>query len=306
MTRAFLVCCKRSSLAGLALIASFVGFGCDSEAGNSEEEMVGDEDAHTRPSEAQPPSDAGLCDQQGETRECMNGEGTMFCVYGEAALEGHWGECLVDFTCMPGDVMTSECINGPADVLCELSPDGVPYWGSCPFTPLVLNFEPGAAIELAPSFAAFDIAGVGECLDSDWPSAATPWLVADLDRNGFIDGGHELFGSGTILESGRHARDGFVALAPFDGNHDGRITAADPRFAELLVWRDEDADKHSLPFELHPLADEGVQAIELNHDVLEQCDARGNCGRERSRFEYSTRSGQTAVGEVVDIHLACE
>ncbi|MFV8756129.1 calcium-binding protein [Nannocystaceae bacterium ST9] len=236
----------------------------------------------------------------GETRECSEGEGTQFCDELESGVG--WGACLVDFECLPGD--TELCPLGEVNT-CTLI-EGVPGWPECPWTPLVLSFDPGAPIETSTSFAAFDIAGTGECPSTDWPSAATPWLAVDLDRNGLVDGGHELFGSGTILDSGRHARNGFVALAPFDGDHDGRVTPADPRFAELLVWRDEDADKRSQPSELTALSDEGVLSIALDHAVIEQCDERGNCGRERARFEYVGASGRAALGEVVDVYLVCQ
>lgn len=282
-------------LAPLAILAVSLFPGCD-RGEISYPEMVADDGGEpSAPDRPIPPDDCEL----GEMRECDGGEGTQFCDVLETGLG--WGECLVDFPCLPGDAV--ECGFGSI-MTCELV-EGVPSWGTCPFTPLVLSFEVGKPIEMQASVSVFDIAGVGECLDSDWPSAATPWLAADLDRNGFIDAGHELFGSGTLLGSGRHAPNGFVALAPFDGNRDGRITAADPRFAELLVWRDEDADKRSLPYELTSLADEGVRAIELDYHVLEQCDARGNCGRERSSLEYVDASGEVAVGEVVDMHLAC-
>jgi hypothetical protein len=281
----------------LAILAAFLLHGCG--AGEIDYPELDDDNGTAR--DATRPSVPPISDdcELGEVRECNEGEGTQFCDELETGLG--WGECLVDFECLPGDARA--CAFGEI-VTCYLS-EGVPIWPGCPFTPLVLSFEMGKPIEMQASVSAFDIAGVGECLDSDWPSAATPWLAVDLDRNGFIDAGHELFGSGTILASGRHAQNGFVALAPFDGNHDGRITAADPRFAELLVWRDEDADKRSLPYELTGLADEGVQAIELDYHVLERCDEHGNCGRERSRLEYVGASGNVAVGEVVDMYLAC-
>lgn len=236
----------------------------------------------------------------GQLRECDDSGGTQFCDEFEAGPA--WGECLSDFDCLPGDMQ--ECVLAES-VVCELV-DGVPTMPMCPWTPLVLNFAAEQPIEMLASDAAFDIAGVGACLDSDWPSAATPWLAVDLDRNGFIDAGHELFGSGTQLASGGRAEHGFIALAPFDDNHDGRITPADSRFEELLVWRDEDADKLSLPHELASLREAGVLAIELDYAVRSECDARGNCGRERSRFTYVGAGGKPASGEVVDMYLACE
>lgn len=287
------------SLVSFAIFSGFLLCGCG--AGEISYPLeIDDEAPPAAPTQAPAAEEEDDDCKAGEIRECNDGEGTQFCDSLESGVG--WGECLENFACLPGDVLVCE-LGGV--VTCYLV-DGVPEWEECPWTPLVLNFEVGAPVEMLASEAAFDIAGVGECLDSDWPSAATPWLAADLDRNGSIDAGHELFGSGTILESGRHAQNGFAALAPFDGNHDGRINAEDPRFEELLVWRDEDQDKLSLPFELSSLAEAGVREIELGYELREQCDERGNCGRERSRFSYVGGSGTVAVGEVVDMYLACE
>jgi hypothetical protein len=250
---------------------------------------------------------SGPCNQSGKSRECFDG-GTQFC--GGDPGEEFWGECLAEVECTPGETMLcfpeGDEIFGDLSMSCRLQ-DGVPEWDwmACE-TPLVLSFATEAPIEMLSSSAAFDISGAGECLTTDWPAAENPWLAIDLDRNGFIDGGHELFGSGSVLESGRHARNGFVALEGLDDNRDGKLTAADPRFAEILVWRDLDLDKLSLPHELSSLQEAGVQAIDLGAVVREQCDERGNCGRERSSFEFIGASGRRELGEVVDIHLACQ
>jgi hypothetical protein len=253
-----------------------------------------------------PDGEGGHCKVSGDSRECSEG-GTQFC--DSIADEQVWGECLAAFECTPGE--TEECFPGDEifaglEMTCVLT-EGVPEWdqSSCN-TPLVLNFSASTPIEMLSSSAAFDIAGAGQCLTTDWPAAENPWLAIDLDRNGFIDGGHELFGSGSVLESGRHARNGFVALASLDGDRDGKITVADPRFAELLIWRDLDMDKLSLPHELSSLGEEGVQVIDLGYVTREHCDERGNCGRERSSFEFVGASGRRELGEVVDIHLACQ
>jgi hypothetical protein len=247
------------------------------------------------------------CDTSGSSRTCPDAAGTQFC--DSIAGEQIWGECLSGFECTPGDSV--ECF--PGDETFEglnkdcLLTEGVPGWDeqACN-TPLVLSFSAGAAIEMAASSAAFDIAGAGECLTTDWPVASNPWLAIDLDKNGAIDGGHELFGSGTLLGSGRHASNGFIALASLDSNGDGKISAADVRFDELLVWRDEDGDKLSLPYELGSLTEAGVHEIDLGHVVGDQCDVRGNCGRERSSFGFVGATGTRETGEVVDVHLACQ
>jgi hypothetical protein len=246
------------------------------------------------------------CREVSSSRECSEG-GTQFC--DAIADEQVWGECLATVECTPGE--TRECFPGDEtfaglEMSCVLN-EGVPEWDYqfCE-TPLVLNFSTSTPVEMLSSSAAFDISGAGECLATDWPAAENPWLAIDLDRNGFIDGGHELFGSGSVLDSGRHAVNGFVALASLDGDRDGKVTAKDARFDEILVWRDLDMDKLSLPHELSSLVEAGVQVIDLGYVVHEQCDERGNCGRERSSFEFLGASGQRERGEVVDIHLACQ
>ncbi|MFO7563073.1 MAG: hypothetical protein R6X02_10560 [Enhygromyxa sp.] len=248
--------------------------------------------------------DGGLesCVEIGDARPCEDDAGMQFCGWQwvDDRQQVVWGECLHSVECLPGD--QSECEFGGSRT-CALD-DGVPYWPECPFTPLLLRFDDGP-IELAASSAAFDIANVGECLDSDWPAAVNPWLAIDLDKSGSIDAGDELFGSGSMLRSGSRAPNGFAALAELDSNQDGIIDATDARFDELLVWRDEDADKLSTLWELTSLTDEGIERIELDFVVGEQCDARGNCGRERSRFVFSV-AGQRRVGEVVDVYLACD
>lgn len=310
---------SRSVLGPLTALFLLLPLACDDKQDGVDEELAnegddegdadaegdgdGDEAEEPEPDVPSNPSPPGpeQCDVVGEARECDDA-GTQFCDWHtiDSSSELVWSECSQEFACMPGE--QQEC--GFAGTQhCEIE-EGVPYWGDCPFTPLVLSFD-GGPIEMAASSATFDIANVGECLDSDWPAAANPWLAIDLDKNGSIDAGHELFGSGVILPSGQHAQNGFVALELLDSNHDRQLDARDQQFEELLLWRDEDADKLSTGWELTSLADAGIERIELDFAVREQCDARGNCGRERSRFEF-VAAGQRRIGEVVDVYLACD
>jgi hypothetical protein len=261
------------------------------------------------------PEDRG-CEEWSASRACTDAAGTAgmeFCDYFEGGLA--WGACLTEYECVPGESREAswcdddsednfECDACGSTESCTLWGDGTPGWEGCD-TPLVLSFD-GRAPELEPApAAAFDVSGTGQCLSHDWPTSDTPWLALDVDGSGAIESGRELFGSGTRLRGGRRAEHGFAALAELDSDGDGRITPADARFAELVLWADHDADKRSTPAELEPLAMHGVIAIELSYRRDALCDARGNCGIERASFVMQ-RGETTRHGEVVDVHLSCQ
>jgi hypothetical protein len=175
------------------------------------------------------------------------------------------------------------------------------WWEPDCNTPLVLQF-PGESLDFTPAVAAsFDLSTDGSCMSSDWPTA--PWLALDRDGDGEIRSGAELFGSATPMAAGT-ARHGFAALAELDSNRDGKITAADARFAELVLWSDLDDDRVGAVGELRPIAQAQIVAIDLGFARRASCDAHGNCGVERASFEL--REGNaTRIGEVVDVHLPC-
>ncbi|HEY8378281.1 MAG TPA: hypothetical protein VIK91_17415 [Nannocystis sp.] len=251
------------------------------------------------------------CSDPEEIRPCETTDGfpgIQRCMPGRPDLAPFWGSCHQD-VCEPGAEKNCELDELPDWTMeCILNEAGVAEWDwfACN-TPLVLSFdgrEPAFSAPLAAA-AAFDIGGRGVCTAPDWPGPDTPWLARDLDRNGAIDGGHELFGSGTILASRRHARHGFEALAELDADGDGFITPRDPAWPELLLWADHDGDRRSSGWELLPLEAYGIDSLDLGYHVAPVCDVRGNCGRERAAFTF--RRGHASVtGQIVDVHLACD
>lgn len=146
----------------------------------------------------------------------------------------------------------------------------------------------------------------GACLTTDWPGAATPWLVLDRDGDGTIGDARELFGSAVVLRTGERAGNGFAALAEHDDDGDGRITARDAVWPLLMLWSDHDGDRRSTPWELEPVATRGLEAIDLAYRVEPLCDDRGNCEVERAEFTWSRADGRRVGGTVVDLHLACQ
>ena len=223
-------------------------------------------------------------------------DGVEYCAH--TGSEYLWGTCVAEPACEPG--AEREC------GVCELDVDGVPYWSDtcgASSTPLALRFD-DAPVRFAMSSGTFDLGP--ECGATDWLEAATPWLALDRDGSGAIEGGHELFGSATVLRDGARADHGFVALAELDSDRDGRIDASDPDFARLVLWADHDADRRSTLWELTPVATAGLVAIDLDYRRDRRCDARGNCEIERAAFTFRDALGRTRTGEVVDVHLACQ
>jgi len=229
--------------------------------------------------------------------------GISYCL--EVDGEQVWTGCFEEFaTCTPGESWDMGCIGS----YCAWNGTDLYYfdWQTDPEcnTPLVLSFDAEPVrFEAAAGAPAFDFAATTACT-TDWPSV--PWLALDRDHDGQIDSGRELFGSGTRLASGRRAAHGFEALAELDADGDGKVTPADPRFAELVLWSDSDDDRAGDLAELVPATARGLIAIHLDFQRRGECDERGNCGLERAAFEYRDATGQPRIGEIVDVYLACQ
>jgi len=111
----------------------------------------------------------------------------------------------------------------------------------------------------------FDLLGNGQPLKTGWVAPGDGLLARDLNQDGQITSGKELFGEGTVLGTGQRAKDGFEALAELDSNKDGVINWQDVDFAKLMVWQDADADGVSDAGELKSLAQAGVTQLNLAH-----------------------------------------
>jgi hypothetical protein len=156
-------------------------------------------------------------------------------------------------------------------------------------TPLVVSFDdrpvtfaPGARFSFAP----------GVATATDWPTATTPWIAIDLDGDGAITSGAELFGSNTKLPTGGTADNGFTALAALDANHDGKIDRDDPGFAKLVLWSG---------MALEPLS-RSIVSISLASRAAARCDARGNCEGLRATMTWRDAAG-LHTGSVIDVYL---
>ncbi len=131
-------------------------------------------------------------------------------------------------------------------------------------TPLILDLNgDGVHTTTLDKGVVFDIQGNGQSVQTAWVDATDGLLALDLNNDGLINNGTELFGDSTRLGSVNKAQDGFQALAQYDGNQDGVIDGLDAVFANLKVWVDANQNGMSEASELRSLAQLGVQSLQL-------------------------------------------
>ncbi|WP_192483952.1 MULTISPECIES: calcium-binding protein [Cysteiniphilum] len=166
--------------------------------------------------------------------------------------------------------------------------------------PLIFDLD-GDGIETvaADGSVLFDHNGDGVKYASGWAGADDALLVRDLDQNGQIDNGLELFGDNTIKANGEKATDGFDALSDLDNNNDGIFDHNDTAFDELRLWQDSNQDGVVQEGELKSLDDAGILSIDLNA-TNDGGGATGGVIAKKST--YNTVNGESFVVAALDFN----
>lgn len=109
-----------------------------------------------------------------------------------------------------------------------------------PQDPLAIDFG-GKGINLTTldNGVNFDLDNNGFSEKTAWIGTEDGFLALDVNGNGIIDNGSELFGDRFIRQNGEYSEFGFEALGDFDEDADGQITENDSVFHSLLVWIDK-------------------------------------------------------------------
>ncbi|QIF42451.1 iron-regulated protein FrpC [Kingella kingae] len=180
----------------------------------------------------------------------------------------------------------------------EVNRDGKAYG----YDPLILNLDGKGIQTLAPSSisARFDHNADGIATATGWTAAGNGILALDLNNNGKIDSGKEIFGNHSVLPNGTAAAHGYAALAELDSNADGIINALDDAFSSLKVWQDINQDGISQANELFTLDALGIQSLNLEHQ--ENSKDLGNGNRLTYIGSYTKTDGTT--GEMGDVEFA--
>lgn len=156
--------------------------------------------------------------------------------------------------------------------------------------PLVLNFD-GDAAQLHSMRVSFDLDGDGRQEDVPLLAGNRGYLALDLNRNGRVDSGKELFGP--------LSGDGFADLAQYDGDGNGWIDENDPVFNNLRVWM-QDSDGGTLA----TLKEQGVGAIHLSRTTTPfALNDAGNAalGMVRASGVYLTEDGRAGTVQQIDL-----
>ncbi|MGB1237024.1 MAG: Ig-like domain-containing protein [Pseudomonadales bacterium] len=169
-------------------------------------------------------------------------------------------------------------------------------------TPLILDLD-GDGIETVALAAGvtFDLDADGDLDSVGWVGKDDALLVRDINRDGVINDGAELFGDSTKRSDGTAARDGYQALAELDSNQDGVINADDAAFEELRVWQDSNGDGLSDAAELKRLSEVGITELSLDAQHTSESNNGNVIGLQS---HYTSTDG--TQGQMADVWLSYE
>ncbi len=136
--------------------------------------------------------------------------------------------------------------------------------------PLVIDLDgDGFEITSVMNGVYFDDNNEGLAEKTQWVSPDDGLLAIDLNGDGIINDGSELFGTSTIMPDGSLAKSGFEALMQYDTNGDGVIDENDDMYSRLLIWQDLNSDGISQSDELRTLAEMGIKSISLSAGMVD-------------------------------------
>jgi len=147
-------------------------------------------------------------------------------------------------------------------------------------SPLILDLD-NNGIELVSidhnEAVYFDFTGSGFATVSGWVTGGDGLLALDVNQDGIINNGTELFGDQSGYDNG------FLALAAYDSNGDGLITSEDYIWNDLRVWVDSSANGYTEEGELFTLDDLLITSFSLTYAEVNY-DIQGNAILQESSY----------------------
>ena len=167
-------------------------------------------------------------------------------------------------------------------------------------SPIVLDLNRDGVVDTTPlanSPVWFDLDNNGFKERTAWAGKGDGLLALDLDGNGRIDHGGELFGNYSLLADGSKAKNGFEALKQYDSNGNGLLDAGDERWQDFRIWQDVDHNGISNSTELRLLDQVGIRAIDLKYTESTNRDAQGNSHKQLGSIQW--QDGKTGLASDV-------
>ena len=160
-------------------------------------------------------------------------------------------------------------------------------------SPLVLDLDRDG-LELSTQRVQFDLRATGQMQKTTWTGKREGFLALDLDKDGRITSGRELFGNHTLCGVDRCA-DGAAALAEHDSNADGLIDSRDKVFSSLKIWVDQNQDGTSQTCEMQSLSKYGIKSFQLKPSYMNKT-VKG--GKISLKLQVNTKSGSMTAYDV--------
>ena len=168
------------------------------------------------------------------------------------------------------------------------------------FDPLVVDLEnDGFDMANIDNGVNFDLDGDRIKEKTTWTSKKDGFLSIDLNDNGKIDNGAELFGDTFMLADGKYAKSAIEALTSLDKNRDGVIDAKDEAYSKLRIWKDENGNGISEVGELKSLEDYNITSINIADVKDEKSDINGSTLEKTISFERQAKIVENNVEKTV-------
>ena len=136
-----------------------------------------------------------------------------------------------------------------------------------------------------------------------WVGADDGLLVRDINGDGLIDSGAELFGNNTRLEGGILAQNGYKALTELDDNQNGSLDSGDAIWKELQVWQDKNSNGRVDDGELTSLDDLNIKNIATKYTSSSSVDENGNSHKQKSEITFTDGSKSVSTDVWFDSNI---
>ncbi|QLK59764.1 hypothetical protein GE278_02705 [Enterobacteriaceae bacterium Kacie_13] len=165
-------------------------------------------------------------------------------------------------------------------------------------SPVILDLDSDGVETISLSDGVyFDHDGNAFAEKSGWVGKDDGLLVLDINQDGNIDSGRELFGNNTYLKDGTLAKNGYLALQELDDDHNGKIDSADAIWQQLNVWQDKNSNGKVDSGELLSLDSLKISSIATGYTNSTLIDDNGNTHQQNSSFTFNdgTRGASSDV-----------